>query len=137
VTKALTICQPYAELIMRGDKPIENRTWPTAHRGDLVIHAGKSRDWLDPDDEAQYPDMPFGALVGIAKLVACLDYEAKWPEQYRHLHNHEHANGPYCWILEGVVRFRQPVPYRGAQGLWAVDLFATAYELSRQRPEVA
>ena len=27
--KALTVCQPYAELIARGEKPIENRTWPT------------------------------------------------------------------------------------------------------------
>lgn len=120
--KALTICQPYAELIMRGEKPIENRTWYTGHRGDLLIHAGKSRDWLDPDDLARYPDMPFGAVVGVVRVVACLDYEAKWGPEYRALHNHEHANGPWCWVLEDVRRFRAPIPYRGSQGLWVVPM---------------
>lgn len=72
--KALTICQPYAELIARGSKRIENRTWPTAYRGPLVIHAGKSRDWLDPDTDAiDYPDgdLVFGAFIAIADLVGC------------------------------------------------------------------
>ncbi len=43
--KALTICQPYAELIMRGVKRVENRTWATRYKGALLIHAGKSREW--------------------------------------------------------------------------------------------
>lgn len=34
--KALTIHQPYAELIRRGEKVIENRTWPTSYRGPLA-----------------------------------------------------------------------------------------------------
>lgn len=62
--KALTICQPYAELIARGDKPIENRTWPTHYRGPLLIHAGKSRAWLDGDEDRVYQidvaAIPFG-----------------------------------------------------------------------------
>lgn len=137
--KALTICQPYAELIMRGEKPIENRTWPTAHRGELLIHAGKSRDWLDPDDLNLYPVMPFGAVVGIASLVACLNYEDRWREPYVALHNHEHANGPWCWVLEDVRRFITPLPYRGSQGLWSapMDLFHAVNDqkllLSRQQ----
>lgn len=45
--KAITICQPYAELIACGEKRVENRTWPTNHRGMLYIHAGKNRSWLD------------------------------------------------------------------------------------------
>lgn len=58
--KALTICQPYAELICRADesedgrrgkrfKLVENRTWATKYRGPLAIHAGKSRKFLDLD----------------------------------------------------------------------------------------
>lgn len=73
--KALTICQPYAELIVRGLKPIENRTWPTSYRGPLLIHAGKSREWMDADDLDAYPGMVFGALVGRVNVVDCVRVE--------------------------------------------------------------
>lgn len=111
--KALTICQPYAELIARGEKPIENRTWPTSYRGLLLIHAGKSLEWLDPEDGLSYPGMAFGALVATARLVDCVRVEQLPP----HLADNEHANGPWCWLLEDVNRI-QPIPWRGAQGLW-------------------
>jgi len=118
--KALTVCQPYAELIARGDKPIENRTWSTPYRGRLMIHAGKSRDWLG--DSAGYRLDPstfaMGAVVATAEVVACLNIRAPWPMAYADLQIHEHANGPWCWILEDVQRLRRPVFCQGAQGLW-------------------
>lgn len=116
--KAITICQPYAELIARGEKPIENRMWSTPFRGPLAIHAGKSLNWLDDDDNPA--DFVFGAVVAVADLVACLHVNQAWPSRWRHLIDHEHANGPWCWVLENVRRI-DPVPYRGAQGLWEWD----------------
>lgn len=119
--RALTVCQPYAELIARGVKPIENRTWPTPYRGELLIHAGKSQDWLDPDDIATYPDMAFGAVVAIVRMVACLrlDRPESWQQCHReYLLHHEDANGPWCWVLEDIRRLRSPITARGAQGLW-------------------
>jgi activating signal cointegrator 1 len=122
---ALTICQPYPVLILDGRKPIENRTWPTRFRGWFAIHAGKSREWLSGDEERIYgireSDMVFGAIVGVAKLVACLDINKPetWGE-WSYLKWHEHANGPWCWVLEDVRKLREPIPYRGAQGLWPV-----------------
>lgn len=121
--KALTICQPYAELIARGDKPIENRTWPTSYRGPLAIHAGKSRAWLDEEAALYAIDVraiPFGAIVAVADLVACLRLDLQWPNRWEPLREHEHANGPFCWILENVRRVN-PVPFRGAQGLFDVE----------------
>lgn len=50
--KALTVCQPYASLIARGKKRVENRTWSTSYRGHLYIHAGKSRKWLSSEMDA-------------------------------------------------------------------------------------
>lgn len=127
--KALTIGQPYAELILRGEKLIENRTWPTNHRGPLLIHAGKSRSWLDPGDEARYPGMVFGAIVGQAMVTACLRVE-HLPAGLR---EHAHAHGPWCWVLQGAYAV-DPVPYRGAQGLFEVpDDIAAAL---RPRQEV-
>ena len=112
--KALTICQPYAHLIVIGDKIIENRKWATSYRGPLAIHAGKSRQWLEDGDEQEWPHMVFGAVVAIADLRGCARLE-DLPLEYR---DHAHASGPWCWILRNVLPLKKPIPMRGAQGLW-------------------
>lgn len=113
--KALTICQPYAHLVATGAKPIENRAWPTAYRGRLAIHAGKSRAWLAAeDDEVEHPGMVFGAVVAVATLYDCVLLKAL-PDL---LAGHQHAYGPWCWLLRDVVRIARPIAVRGAQGLW-------------------
>ena len=117
--KALTIFQPYAHLIATGEKRVENRTWPTHYRGPLLIHAGKSRYWLTDNDPV---GMVFGAVVARATLADCLhigtiergDHDSKYPW----LRDHEHTIGPWCWILADVSALAEPVPARGAQGLW-------------------
>jgi hypothetical protein len=131
--KALTICQPYAELIACGEKRVENRTWATSYRGDLLIHAGKSRDWLDLGTDAKGNEvdrptgiyistMDFGAIVANAKLIDCLNVEAimkgSHDEQYPWLRSHQHVLGPWCWVLADVTRIEPGIPWTGAQGLW-------------------
>lgn len=120
--KALTICQPYAELIVRGEKRVENRTWATNHRGLLYIHAGKSREWLGEDDLKVYPHMPFGAIVAVAKLVDCVLFSKVFKNDRVHawLLEHRHASGPWCWVLDEVTPIG-PWPWKGAQGLFNVD----------------
>lgn len=136
--KALTICQPYAHLIASGAKRVENRTWPTKHRGLIAIHAGKSRTWLDTGEsetsEGRHSNygipvsrMVFGAVVAIANLVDCvlldaghIDYQRARDAKYPWLASHEHANGPWCWILEDVKPLARAVPWRGAQGLFDI-----------------
>ncbi len=41
---ALSIRQPWIELILSGLKTIEVRTWSTEYRGELWLHAGKKAD---------------------------------------------------------------------------------------------
>lgn len=113
--KALTICQPYPERILSGEKPLENRTWHTAYRGRFYIHAGKSRAWLDNGDVALFPDMTFGAIVGEADAVACWAVD----DLPADLQFNEHANGPYCIVIANPERYARPVPCRGALGWWA------------------
>ena len=124
--KALTIRQPYAELIVTGEKLVENREWQTNYRGRLLIHAGKSRQWLDNEDEQYFAErgdpLVFGAVVGGARLADVLhidrilrgEYDAKYPW----LREHAHTHGTWCWVLQDVQRYAQPVPWKGAQGLW-------------------
>lgn len=126
--KVITIMQPYAHLIATGAKRVENRTWPTSYRGPLLIHAGKSRQWLDDrngiDDRYGIPisDMEFGAVVAVADLVQCASYgriEMKdFDREYPWLREHEHTEGPWCWVLANVKRLANPIPARGAQGLF-------------------
>lgn len=118
MSKALTICQPYAELILRGEKLIENRTWWSSYRGPLLIHAGKSRAWMGEGDEERYPNMSFGAIVGRVTMVDCVRVEKLPPT----LRDNPHANGPWCFVFTNVERFTVDIlPCRGAQGIWDVD----------------
>ena len=135
--KAITICQPYAHLIVTGVKRVENRTWPTRVTGRVAIHAGKSRDWLtlsddgtlDEDYELPIADMAFGAIVGVADLVACLPIEeiirGVHSERFPWLREHEHAEGPFCFVLENVRRI-DPVAFNGSQGFFNVPDSLTA-----------
>jgi hypothetical protein len=125
--KALTICQPYAELIARGEKRVENREWPTRYRGPLLIHAGKSREWLDGETDTELEEefgrkVEFGAIVAKADLVACLWIDdialGEHDKEFPWLREHAHTNGSWCWVLANVERLPEAIPWRGAQGLW-------------------
>lgn len=121
--KALTICQPYPHLIFIGEKPVENRTWYTDYRGPLLIHAGKNRSWLSDGDEARaaasgHP-LVFGAIVGRVELVDCVRVQRYLRMHPKHADS-EHVNGPWCWVVQKPVRFENPIPWRGALGLFDV-----------------
>ena len=144
--KAITVCQPYAELLARGPdvKPFENRTWSTKYRGPLAIHAGKSLDYWDAADERVYgikrEEMVLGAFIAVCDLVACLPklYPAdpyNWPEPWLALADHETAEGPYCFAVVNMRRLKTPIPWRGALGLWTVpdDVLV---QIQAQRREV-
>jgi hypothetical protein len=48
--KALTIKQPWAALIMRCGKDIENRDWRTSMRGIIAVHASAKMQRADVED---------------------------------------------------------------------------------------
>jgi hypothetical protein len=112
--KAITIRQPFAWLIVKGRKNIENRTWRTHYRGPLLIHAAaKFADIPLPEIEQTYKvklppidDMRCGGIVGICELVDCASaHPSKW------------FHGPYGFILRNA----KALPFRktaGSLGLW-------------------
>ena len=131
--KALSICQPYASLIVLPDdhdraKRVENRTWSTYYRGKLLIHAGKGTSYLETYDwrAAGITQLPMGAIIGVCVLDGCVpatQYQGapritelaqrKWPW----LELHEHLEGPIAWVLR-ECRAIKPIPCAGKQGLW-------------------
>ncbi len=73
MTRALSIRQPWAELIMLGNKDVEYRSRATNVRGRVAIYASLSKeslpeaeDWgLDPSQ------LPRGLIIGTVELYDC------------------------------------------------------------------
>uniref|UniRef100_A8GLP2 ASCH domain-containing protein n=1 Tax=Serratia proteamaculans (strain 568) TaxID=399741 RepID=A8GLP2_SERP5 len=85
MTKALSVRQPWAWLIVNGHKPVENRTWRTNYRGPLLIHASKgvlSRDYAAAFNLIRHhclgirlPEIDgfeCGGIVGAVELTDCV-----------------------------------------------------------------
>lgn len=73
--KAISIRQPYAELIARGEKTLEVRTWRTNYRGPLLVVASRTMDLHNKIDASMYllgpSDCPRGVAVCLVDLVDC------------------------------------------------------------------
>ena len=121
--KALSIRQPWAELILQGRKTIELRTWQTNYRGRIAVHASQTvREeacvayGLDPTRVVR------GALVGTVELVDILPLdEAAWEAlRDQHLSLRDFSGPIFGWRLEAPQRLPQPVPMRGRMSLFNV-----------------
>ena len=119
--RVLSVRQPWAWLLFHG-KPIENRDWATAHRGQLLIHASAGmtrRDYeaarffvegFDYQLAQQIPpqsEIVRGALIGEVTLVNCVRFDdSDW------------FQGPVGWLFENPKIWETPVPAKGQLGLW-------------------
>ena len=75
--KALSIKQPWPNCIFHEGKDIENRDWPTKMRGWFIVHASKTYDGGKPP--AGHADLPFGGIVGMARIVDCVsESDSRW-----------------------------------------------------------
>ena len=145
--KAITLHQPWASLIAAGYKTVETRSWPTNHRGPIAIHAGRTSAYegiravaeaVRPAEQfdagaagvvdALYSTIyPLGAVVAVANLVDCVRMDAEIIAAADPL---ERALGDwrsdrYGWQLADVQPIK-PIPCRGAQGIWQLDMATSA-----------
>lgn len=114
--RVLTIRQPWAWAIIHGGKDVENRTWPTKHRGPLLIHAGSA---FEPegyekvkDLVSQDPPLPGelirGAIIGVVELVDCVrDSDSAWA-----------VDGQWHWCLRNPRPLDHAIPCPGRLSLW-------------------
>ena len=120
--RAITIRQPWAELIVRGDKDVENRSWRTNHRGPLLIHAGGSVNREAVARHGVPEDAERSAIIGIVEVVDCTQQRTStW-----------HEEGSWGWYLKGARRFREPIPMKGKRGLFEVPERKVAAQLGRR-----
>ena len=121
--KALTIRQPWAELIIRGRKPFELRSWRTKYRGPLVIHAAAKVDSERAVELGLNPDkLVTSAFVGVALLT---DVRSFTREDARLLKKKRGGEGWYpglfSWVLTKPRRISSPIKAKGRLGLIPVS----------------
>ena len=135
---ALSVKQPWAWLIVHGLKDIENRTWPPGFRGRIYVHASKRFDYegwgslcrnprgrldkVDPKDWAIIwaiitVNPTLGAIIGEVDIVDCVaESDSPW------------FTGPYGFVLRNPVAYECPIPWRGKQRFFEVDLGEVGHE---------
>ncbi len=128
--RALTIRQPWAALILRCNKDIENRDWRTHIRGVIAIHTSAKVHSSDIEDACSLmrgfipkfseriftaevlksPERyPAGCIVGTVEIVDCVtSSDSPW------------FVGDFGFVLRNPVAFSEPIPCKGAQGFWNV-----------------
>jgi hypothetical protein len=104
--KALSVKQPWANLIASGEKTIETRVWATDYRGDILIVSSK-RPRIEPA----------GCAVAVVELTDCRamtlsdEVAAKCPIY----------DDAVAWVLRNI-RAIEPFPVRGQLGLFEIDV---------------
>ena len=122
--KVLTIKQPWATLIMQGDKRFEFRSWQTKYRGDLLIHAGKGIDKEAMKRLAKYlPDeIPLGKILGKVTLVDCIrmcpEFKEMLLKENSDIYTKSSFSENFGWQVEDVQVFDEPIEAKGHLSLW-------------------
>ncbi len=143
--KALTLTQPWATLIAIGAKRIETRNWRTPYRGSIAIHAAAAfPKWAkETCEESAFavelgPNvLPLGCVIATCRLISCIptrelqqnrvievDYLAGCDDfvmtDTERLFG-DYSPGRWAWLLADVKALPEPIPVKGALGLWEWD----------------
>ena len=122
--KVLTIKQPWATLIIQGDKRFEFRSWKTKYRGELLIHAGKGIDKEAAKRLEKYlpKELPIGKILGKGTLVHCIkmspDFKEKLLKENSEIYTKSSFQENYGWQLDNVEVFDELIEAKGHLSLW-------------------
>jgi hypothetical protein len=131
--KAISLWEPWASAMALGVKHNETRSWPTCHRGDLVICAAKR-----PIDDFSWKlvelfgvdvetfQLGYGNALCVVDLCECANTEDFQGATPLHLTAVEAMLGNYeprrfAWLTRNCRKLRRPVQVRGQQGLWTLN----------------
>ena len=126
--KVLTIKQPWATLIMQGNKRFEFRSWQTKYRGDLLIHAGKGIDKETMKRLSKYlpKELPVGKILGKVTLIDCIkcddDFKGKCLKENKDVYAISTFIEKFAWQLENAEVFDEPIEAKGKLSLWEYDI---------------
>lgn len=131
--KVLTLIQPWATLVILGEKKIETRSWKTNYRGEIAIHAGKKVD-KSVFEEPYYKDifkkynLTPDNIIRSAIIGTCSIIDVKRTEELVGvISERERAFGNYCpdrfgWILDDIKPIQPIRNVKGMLGFWSFDI---------------
>jgi hypothetical protein len=125
--RGFTLHRPWPHAIVHLGKRIENRSWappPYILGGYLAIHAGKTFDevsveWIAETFDVDLPRYEHGHPQGIVAVARLAGVALDPFEDVESAEQRKWWVGPVGWVLDDV-RAIDPVPCRGAQGLWTL-----------------
>lgn len=122
----LSVRQPWAELILRGVKVCENRTFPLPERHihrHILLHASRQVDTL-PETLRQHigadvpcDGLPRGCIVGVVSFSP-VNQQWETRPKMRALLEPWAFTGFHVWEIVAFWRFPVPIPARGALGFF-------------------
>lgn len=126
--KVLSLTEPCATLIKEKKKLIETRSWKTNYRGELYIHASKTKipkEWrqnLEFMSLVKDTPLNYGKIICKCKLVDCIYMTEDFVNEIK-INNQEeyicgdYKEGRYAWILEDIEDIK-PILATGHLGVW-------------------
>lgn len=135
---AISVKQPWAFLVCKGIKPIENRTWPLPKKyiGKRVYIHASSKPAKEPymlfnDEQAKIIDNIImdvcgsyeqtSAIIGSVEFVDCvINHPSIWAEKTHYPASpSEHPIKPiYNWVVANPILFDRPIPCKGKLSFW-------------------
>ena len=119
---ALSIRQPWVDLILRGIKTIEVREWEVKRRGPFLIHSARAFDWRSMElfGYEELDDLPRGGIVGYAEIV---DVVRLWPQEWskyltQHSVLHPRRDVFFGVFLKNVRPFHERIACPGKPGFF-------------------
>lgn len=150
VDRAISLTQPWAQLMAIDAKRIETRGWATNFRGWIAIHASKNfpRDCktlcfrepfaslLAGATTANPSDLPLGCVVAVTELYDCVrtdslvaEFNATPQVRTAEWDFGNYSPGRFGFLTRGVRRLREPIPVKGALGIWRLPRPITEEDL--------
>lgn len=124
--KCLSVSQPFADLIVKGKKIIELRTWNTKFRGDFLVHAPlKIKKDVCKKMNIDEKKLRIGAIIGKAEIYDIKVYNSliELKSDYeKHFATEEFLNHRYGFLIKNPQELRIPIPYKGKLGFFDVNL---------------
>ena len=115
--KALSLKQPFAELVVSGKKTIELRKWNTTFRGKFFIHASKI-PYKKAMKKFGFDELPLGAIVGSVELIEIKKYKNESEiKKNKNKHLADPSYGKYGFILKNPKRIN-PIQIKGKLNFW-------------------
>ncbi|HJM13897.1 MAG TPA: ASCH domain-containing protein [Candidatus Nitrosopelagicus sp.] len=122
--KCLSVCQPFADLIIQGKKTIELRKWNTKFRGEFLVQAAQNIRTEDCRRLKMKDSLTTGAIIGKVELVSVKKYENESKlklDSKKHLALNNKSDSKYGFILQNPKQFKVPIPCKGKLKFFEVE----------------